>query len=159
MDTQSDLNLIQAFDAFATDLEPLEATMELHPDLVEYLALAREVAFRAGWEARCASAESPDPAASTVRRRMVHTVRALADVGDRAWVQPLAIIEHMTTGEQFIDPMFPIAAARSARCCVALTVTDEGLVAAGPPDRHRLCPDVDRHRLQPLVGFEALVPG
>lgn len=159
MHTSLDHTLAQAFDAFVADLEPIEATMELMPDIVEYVGLAREAAFRAGWDAHRLHDEGTDPAASTTCGRMTPTVRALVDVGDRAWVQPLALIEHMTTGEQFVDPMFPIAAELSARCSMELTVTEAGLVAAGPPNQHRLCADVDRSRLRPLARFEVLIPG
>ena len=79
------------------------------------------------------------------------TVKTLVEVGQRAWVRPLAIVEHMKTGELFVDPRFTTAPSRSDRCCIALVVTSEGLVASGPTDRHRLCHELDRSRLRPLL--------
>jgi hypothetical protein len=145
--------------AFMLDLRAAEARLDLPPGLAQYVELARETAFRAGWNAGQRWQEHRDAEAPTVRCRALTTVRALVDVGDRAWVQPLAIVQHMESGEFFVDPLFTIVRQPSARCCIELVVTSAGLVASGPPDRHRLSPEIDRERLRSLVGFEILTAG
>ena len=167
MDTNMDRNtnidpdLEQAYALFLADLDATESALPLPAAMAEYVALAREGAFQAGWRAhREAVQPGAEPeAASTVRGSTRPTVRALVDLGDHAWVHPFAVIEHAGTGECFIDPWFPLAEEESDEHCIALTVTEVGLVASGPPDCHRLSPDVARARLLPLVDFEPLPLG
>lgn len=147
------------YQAFLHELQSAGLRLELEPDLEEYVQLVRETAFRAGWAAGQAWQEQHHAEAPTARCTPPSTVRALASVGDRAWVQPLAIVEHMGTGERFVDPRFTITREPSDRCCIELVVTDAGLVASGPPNRHRLSPEIDRDRLRPLLRFEALTVG
>jgi hypothetical protein len=149
----------EAFHAFLLELRRVELPLDLEPGVAQYLELAREAAFRAGWVAGRGWQEHHDTTASTVSGRVASTVRALVDVGDRAWVQPFAVIEHIATGELFVDPRFTIAGARSEQCCLELVVTPTGLVAIGPTDRHRLSPEIDRHRLRPLARLEAPASG
>jgi hypothetical protein len=159
MQPLQETNIQESFHAFMLDLRAAEVRLDLPPGLAQYVELAREAAFRAGWTAGQRWQEHHDAEAPTVRCRALSTVRALVAVGDRAWVQPLAIVEHMDTGERFVDPLFTIARQPSERCCIELVVTAAGLVAAGPPDRHRLSPEIDRERLRPLVAFEARPTG
>lgn len=147
------------FSTFIRELHAAEGRLDLAPGVAQYVELAREAAFRAGWAAGQHWQEQVSAEAPTVRCRPLGTVRGLVDVGARGWVQPLAIIEHVGTGDWFVDPLFTISRDRSARCCIQLVVTRAGLVASGPPDRHRLCPEVDRDRLRPLVDFDPLAVG
>ena len=133
--------------------------LDLEPGIAQYLELAREAAFRSGWAAGQHWHEHHDAEAPTVRCPVLKSARALVDVGARAWVEPLAIIEHMGTGELFVDPRFTIAGQPSDRCCIELVVTSEWLVASGPLDRHRLSPEIDRGRVRPLLRLEALTVG
>jgi len=155
--TQEDLAIEEAFHAFILELRATEVGLDLPPGIAQFVELSRKAAFRAGWSSGQHWQEHHDAAASTVRApRVPSTVRALVDVGDRAWVQPFAIIEHTATGELYVDPLFTIAAAPTGRCCIELLVTPEGLVARGPANLHRLCPEIDRERLRPLARFETL---
>ena len=159
MEMNRETAIEEDFHAFMKELREAEARLEVEPGVAQYVELAREAAFKAGWTAGQRWQEGYEAEAPTVRCQAVRTVRGLVNVGDRAWVQPLAVIEHMETGECFVDPLFTISRERSARCCVQLVVTSAGLVASGPPDRHRLSPEVDRERLRPLVDFEILAVG
>lgn len=155
MKTQQDIATDEAFHTFILELRAAEVGLDLEPGIAQFVELARETAFRSGWSACQRWQACHDAAASTVRApRVPSTVRTLVDVGDRAWVQPFAIVEHLPSGELFVDPLFTIAATPTDRCSVELVVTPEGLVATGPANLHRLCPEIDRERLRPLARFE-----
>lgn len=155
MKTPQEIAIDEAFHAFILELRAAETGLDLEPGVAQFVELARETAFRSGWSASQRWQASHDAAASTVRApRVPSTVRALVDVGDRAWVQPFAIVEHLPSGEMFVDPLFTIAATPTDRCSIELVVTPGGLVALGPANLHRLCPEVDRERLRPLARFE-----
>jgi hypothetical protein len=151
--------ITKAFEAFMLEIRAVEAKLDVEPGVLQFVELSREAAFRAGWNARQDWQDHYDAEAPTVRVPAPTTVRALVDVGQRAWVQPLAIIEHMGTGQLFVDPRFTITRQPSDRCCMELAVTSEGLVAMGPTDRHRLSPEIDRERLRPLLRLEAVAAG
>ena len=93
----------EAFRAFTLEQRRAEVGLDLEPGVAQLVALAREVAFRSGWGAAQRWQEGLDAAASTVRASVASTVHALVDLGDRAWVQPLAIIEHIPSGALFVD--------------------------------------------------------
>lgn len=154
MKTHHEIVIDEAFRAFTLEQRRAEVGLDLEPGVAQLVALAREVAFRSGWGAAQRWQEGLDAAASTVRASVASTVHALVDLGDRAWVQPLAIIEHIPSGALFVDPLFTLAASPTERCCVELRVTAAGLVATGPARSHRLCPVIDRERLRPLARFE-----
>ena len=159
MESERQIAIIKDYDAFVLEMQAAEPNLDLEPGVAKYLELSRKVAFQAGWNAGQHWQEHRDAEAPTVRCSPPSTVRALVDVGDRAWVQPLAIVEHMSTGALFVDPRFTIIPRRSDRCCIELTVTAEGLVASGPADRHRLSPEIDRQRLRPVLRFDAVSLG
>ena len=148
----------QDFAAFARETHPTEPPLDLEPEVAEYLELAREVAFRTGWDRGRAWEADRLGDAPTVRCTPRATVRALCNVGDRAWTQPLAIIEHIPTGDRFVDPRFPISLRPADDRCVELRMTEDGLVAVGPTDQHRLSHEVDRARLRPLVELHPTPP-
>ena len=156
MNGQRQTAITRDFDTFLRELRTAGLEIDLEPGIAQYVELSREAAFRAGWACGQHWQEQHDAEAPTVQCAPLSTVRALVGVGERAWVQPLAIIEHMGTGERFVDPRFTIARQPSDRCCIELVVTRDGLVASGPADRHRLSPEIDRDRLRPLLRFEAL---
>ena len=158
----------QVLDAVVTEFERLQATPLLTADVLEVLRREVQASFFAGWEARhgwgealdsmapmSASAASPSSADS----RMGGKVGDLVEVDSLAWVEPLAIVEDVTTGERFIDPRFPLIADPSDRYCVVLMMTEEGLVAAGPDDLHRLSPVVARDQLRPLARYDVETEG
>lgn len=90
-----------------------------------------------------------------VRDDIAATVSAIVDVGDQTWVPPLAVVEDTTTGEFYVDPRFAISDMPSDYFSVELVVTDDGLVASGPLDQHRLRDHVDRSRFRPLHVYRA----
>lgn len=67
------------------------------------------------------------------------------------WVQPLALIEDLSTRTLFLDPRFKAAPEPSETRCMELVETDAGLVAVGPTDAHRLGQRVG------LLGFPEVV--
>ena len=154
MATHRQSAITRDYDAFVLELRAAGPRLDLEPGIAQYVELSREAAFRAGWAAGQHWQEHHDAEAPTARCPVLKSVRALVDIGARAWVQPLAIIEHTGTGELFVDPLFTITRQPSDRCCIELMVTSEGLVATGPADLHRLCPEVDRERLRLLIAFE-----
>lgn len=159
MHEQRRMAITRDFQAFIIDLKAAGPQLDLEPGLARYVELAREAAFRAGWACGQEWQERHDAEAPTVRCTAPSTVRALVEVGARAWVQPLAIIEHIGTGERFVDPRFTTTLQPSERSCIELVVTHDGLVASGPTDRHRLTPEIDRQRLRPLCRFNPLASG
>lgn len=159
MNGQRQTAITRDFDTFLRELRTAGLEIDLEPGIAQYVELSREAAFRAGWAFGQHFQEHHDAEAPTVRCAPLSTVRALVGIGDRAWVQPLAIIEHMGTGDLFVDPRFTIVRQPSDRCCIELVVTHDGLVASGPADRHRLSPEIDRERLRPLLRFDPLAVG
>ena len=159
MDNQLNDAITRDFRAFLDEFRSVEPPLDLEPGLLQYIALCREAAFRAGWAAGQHWQAQSDIETTPARSTMLSLVRALIRVGDRAWVQPQAIIESTQTGEMFVEPLFPISRRRSDRYCIELTLTAEGLVASGPNNRHRLSPEIDRQRLRPLAGFEVRTTG
>ena len=154
MDIRRQIAIAKDFDAFLLELRAAGPRIDLEPGIAQYVELSREAAFRAGWACGQHWQAHHDAEAPTVQCAPLSTVRALVGIGDRAWVQPLAIIEHIDTGDLFVDPLFTISPAPSDRCCIELSVTATGLVARGPADRHRLSPEIDRERLRPLTRFD-----
>lgn len=75
--------------------------------------------------------------------------------GESVWVQPFAMIEDTRSRALFVDPRFAASEVRSPSRCIELTMTDSGLVAAGPSDAHRLRPVVDRRRFLPVARLDA----
>ena len=165
----------QVLDAVVTEFERLQATPLLTADVLEVLRREVQASFFAGWEARHGWGEaldsmgpmsaSPAPMSTSVASpssadsRMGGKVGDLVEVDSLAWVEPLAIVEDVTTGERFIDPRFPLIADPSDRYCVVLMMTEEGLVAAGPDDLHRLSPVVARDQLRPLARYDVETEG
>lgn len=159
MQEQRQVAMTRDFHAFMLEVRAVETKLDLEPGLLQFIELSREAAFRAGWNAGQTWQEHHDAEAPTVRVTAPTTVRALVEVGRRGWVQPLAIIEHMGTGELFVDPRFTVSHGPSDRCCIELVVTNDGLVALGPPDRHRLSAEIDGDRLRPLLRLETMTAG
>lgn len=148
-------SLNAAYEGFLADLKQIQPGLDLPPEVADYLDVARQAAFAAGWTARGDCPPPVDPEESTVRlQKHQLAIRDLVDVGDRAWIQPHAIVEDMSTHEFFVDPMFSVSWHSSEHHCIELVVADEGLIAFGPTDRHRLAEHADRSRLRPLVGIE-----
>jgi hypothetical protein len=156
MNVQRHTAITKDFDAFLGELRAAGLQIDLEPGVAQYVDLSREAAFRAGWACGQHFQEQHDAEAPTVRCAPLSTVRALVGIGDRAWVQPLAIIEHIITGERFVDPRFTIVRQPSDSCCIELVVTSEGLIAVGPNDLHRLTHEIHTDRLRPLLRFEPL---
>jgi hypothetical protein len=141
MDNRRNDAITTDFHAFLDEFRSVEPPLDLEHGLVQYLALCREAAFRAGWaagqhwQAHCGIKTTP------VRSTILSMVRTLVCVGDRAWVQPQAIIEYMETGELFVDPLFPITRHPSDRYCIELTLTGSaprsivGVFARSSPSR------------------------
>ena len=159
MDNQLNDAITRDFRAFLDEFRSVEPPLDLEPGLLQYIALCREAAFRAGWAAGQHWQAQSDIETTPARSTMLSLVRALIRVGDRAWVQPQAIIESTQTGEMFVEPLFPISRRRTDRYCIELTLTAEGLVASGPNNRHRLGREIERQRLRPLAAFEVRTMG
>lgn len=159
MESERRTAIIKDYDAFVLEMQAAESNLDLEPDVAKFLELSRKVAFQAGWNAGQHWQEHRDAEAPTVRCTAPRTVRTLIGIGERAWVQPLAIVEHMATGDLFVDPRFTVSPQPTDRCCIELVVTSDGLVASGPADRHRLSPEIDRERLRPLLRFDVVPVG
>ncbi|MEX1365603.1 MAG: hypothetical protein AB1Z98_20920 [Nannocystaceae bacterium] len=159
MDHERRTAIARDLTTFKQRIEQTEPLLDLEPDIAEYIGLAREVAFRSGWDAGQTWETHRLAEAPTVPSLPRATVRMLVDIGDRAWTQPLAVIEHIPTGDRFVDPRFPIELRPSERSPVELLVTEAGLVATGPADLHRLCPEIDRDSFRPLADFRPATSG
>lgn len=153
MKSKLDQTYMKAIDSLVTQLEELEATPMLTSEVLEVIQHEVASAFCAGWEARDQLVEVSDSNELDPPIPPLRTVRSLAEVGDRGWVQPFAVIETLSDGYIYIDPRFPVAVECSEQCCMEVSMTEEGLAARGPANRHRLIPELDPHRFLELVEF------
>ena len=117
---------------------------DLSPTVAELLRLTREAAFRSGWDSGRQWQAKDFSEAPT--KRIVRSIRSL-EVGDHAWIQPTAIVQQgeAEDGALFLDPRFATRGARSVGYTVRLSRLEEGFVAVGPTDQHRI-------HLQPISG-------
>lgn len=73
---------------------------------------------------------------------------------ESAWVQPLALIEDLATHVVVLDPRFKATPEPSRTRCMELVKTEEGLVAIGPTDAHRLARQVGQLGFPPVMAIE-----
>lgn len=128
---------------------------ELSGQAAELLRLTREAAYRHGWDAGQQWQAHAFSTAPTVR--ITRPIRTL-EAGESAWIQPHAIIENGTSGELFLDPRFATRPARSTGFTIRVSKLDEGFVALGPTDQHRIhLQPISRHFL-PLLRLDPEQP-
>lgn len=129
----------------------------IDPQLMKLMRGLREHAFEEGWYSREQLLDEEGAVAPRIKRpkpKPKPSPKPKPVDDERMWVNSMAIVEDLATGELFVDPRFPVRRAPTDRCCVELVRTSEGLVARGPPNhRPRRC-EIDRERLRPLVRFD-----
>ncbi len=155
---QWEQRLNNALDMFFDVFDELHAQADITPE-VEISTFERAIArYQVRLEKRRAQRSKAlvaanDPVPRT-RTEWTPTVGMISEVGDQTWVQPLAIVEHTGTGDYFIDPRFGIADMPSDVFTIEVVVTEDGLVASGPADQHRLREHVERSHFRPLAAFK-----
>ena len=108
MDRMIKDNVDLAFIEFLAGLTPIETSLELPPPTAEFVAMAREVAFRAGWDAHRKHSSTAEPTKPILKDPIVEKVSVMVDVDDQAFVHPFAIVEDTGTGERFVEIHHPV---------------------------------------------------
>lgn len=125
----------------------------IDPQLMKLMRGLREHAFEEGWYSREQLLDEGGAVAPRTKRPTPKPKPKPVD-DERMWVNTMAVVEDVTTGELFVDPRFPVRRTPTDRCCVELVMTAEGLVAKGPPNDRRRRLQIDRERLRPLARFD-----
>lgn len=136
-------------------LDDLE--FDLTPTVAELLRMTREAAFRSGWDSGRQWQAKDFSEAPT--KRIARSIRAM-EVGDHAWIQPTAIIQQGESegGALFLDPRFATRGARSVGYTIRLSKLEEGFVAVGPTDQHRIHLQPINPSFFPLLRLEPAEP-